>query len=161
MSCYYHLGIVVGFWRHFYEASRYFLGYSKELPLLGPMKALFRHATLAYFSIRHATFRQKFAWQQHSKFSPTLDILTTQTKCKMNPYWVFSKRSQAPSGQNENPTWGLDGANKPQGYRMLSRHSRLPFSSRHATLPKIWPWHSTLWPPFMGPITAMNSVTIV
>ena len=38
-----------------------------------------------------------------------------------------------------------------QGYRMLSRHSTLPFSSRHAPLPKIWPWHSTLWPPFMGP----------
>ncbi len=38
----------------------------------------------------------------------------------MNPYWVFSKRSEAPGGQNENPTWGLDGANKPQGFRMLT-----------------------------------------
>ncbi len=33
----------------------------KTIFLLGPMKALFRHATLVNFFIRHATFRQKFA----------------------------------------------------------------------------------------------------
>ena len=100
--------------------------------LIGPMKALFRHATLAHFFIWHATFRQKFAWHRHSKFSPTLDILL----------WKALRM--------------LDGANKPQGCRMLSRHSTLPFSSRHTTLPEIWPWHSTLWPPFMGPFNQIK-----
>ena len=64
-------------------SSKKFCSIGIHVPCRGPMKALFRHATLAHFFTRHATFRPKFAWHRHSKFSPTLDILPSKALKKV------------------------------------------------------------------------------
>ncbi len=50
---------------------RFFFASWSPIPILGSMKAFFWHSTLAHFSKRHSTFRQKFS--RPSTFKIQLD----------------------------------------------------------------------------------------
>ena len=63
------------------------------VPILGSMKAFFWHSTLAHFSKRHSTFRQKFS--RPSTFKIQLD--TQYWSLEFSCFGVLSMKTSSPT----------------------------------------------------------------
>ena len=71
--------------------------------VIGPMKWLFRHTTFVHIFIPHTTFRLKFAWYRHSKFSLTPDTLASKALKRVSASVDTDTQNCQPDTRHDTP----------------------------------------------------------